>query len=281
MSALVFVALLGAGLLHASWNAIVKSGPEKFFDIALVMSCAGLIAAVCLPFLPPPAAASWPYIVLSTFIEQIYLLLLAAAYRRGEMSEAYPLMRGTAPLLVALAGGPLVGEALSLERWLAVALICAGVTAMAFDAHRRKGSHRSVAPIALANALVIASYTLVDGMGVRRSGAPATFTMWLFLFTAVPPLLWVLSTRRQEFSRYMRGRLALGFLGGAATIGSYGIALWAMTLAPIALVAALRETSILFATAIAALVLRERIGPIRYVAISLIALGAIVIRLAP
>ena len=273
--------MLGAALLSAIWNAVVKSGSEKYLDIVLISTASGVLCAVLLPFLSQPAAASWPYIAVSAVLQQIYFVLLAAVYRTGDMSEAYPLMRGTAPLLVAISSGPLIGEALPLARWISIALICGGAFVLAFDAHRQRISGRPAAPFAFANALVIASYTLVDGMGVRESGAPVAYTMWLFATCAIPPLAWALLVRRRAFVEHARRRLVLGAMGGVSTLAAYGIALWAMTLVPIALVAALRETSILFATAIAAFVLRERIGLIRYIAIGLIAFGAITIRLEP
>lgn len=280
MSELAFLGVLFAALLHASWNAVVKSGTDKALEISLFAACAGLIAAAGLPFVSKVATESWPYIVASAGIEQIYFALLIAAYRAGDMSEAYPLMRGIAPLLVAMAGGLVVGEALPLGRWTGVALICSGALSMAFEAHRRRHTSRSAAPFAIANACVIATYTVIDGIGVRKAAAPAAYAMWVFALSALPIFVWVMVRRRADFIRYARRRLPLGLFGGAATVASYGLVLSAMTLAPIALVAALRETSILFATVIAVVFLRERIGWPRYAAIGLIALGAVTIRLA-
>jgi drug/metabolite transporter (DMT)-like permease len=280
MSSLVFPAVLFAALLSAIWNAIVKTGTDKYLDIVLVMCAAAAISIILLPFVEQPAVQSWPYLAASFITQPIYFILLTAVYRTGEMSEAYPLMRGTAPLVVAMAGGPLIGEALPVQRWLGVALICAGVFALAIDARQRNGAARTAAPYALLNAFVIAAYTLIDGEGVRQSGAPLAYAMWINVISVVPLLVWTLWRRRTAFLAYARNRWHFGLYGGAATFGSYSLSLWAMTLSPIALVAALRETSILFATAIAVLVLRERIGWARYVAIGGIAAGAVVLRLA-
>jgi drug/metabolite transporter (DMT)-like permease len=280
VSSLAFLSVLFAALLAASWNAIIKAGIDKHLDIILVSCAAALISLVALPFVPQPAVASWPYIAASTVTQPIYYLLLTAVYRTGEMSEVYPLMRGTAPLLIAMAGGPLIGEALPVQGWIAVALICGGVFALAIDAHRRNGATRSAAPFAFANAIVIAAYTLIDGVGVRKSAAPASYTMWIFVLSALPLLAWTLWRRRIDFLTHAGGRWHVGMFGGAATLGSYGVTLWAMTSSPIALVAALRETSIFFATAIAVLVLGERVSWMRYAAIAVIASGAIAIRRA-
>jgi len=281
VSPFYFFVVLCAAVFNAGWNAIVKSGPDKLLDVTLVSMGAGLIAAIVLPFLTQPAEASWPYILASTPVQVLYYCLLAIAYRRADMSEAYPLMRGMAPLLVATAAGPFIGEQLSLHRWIGIALICAGAFSMTIDAHITRARHqRSTVPIAIANASVIALYTVIDGLGVRKSGAPVAYVLWIFLLTAIPLALWTVVRRRHDLISYARSRVHFGLLGGAGTVGSYGLTLFAMTAVPVALVAALRETSILFATLIAVVILKERVRWPRYLAISLIAGGAIAIRLA-
>ncbi|MDQ0998715.1 drug/metabolite transporter (DMT)-like permease [Phyllobacterium ifriqiyense] len=280
MSGTVVLVVLFAALMHASWNAVVKSEGDKFLNTVVVVTSAGLIAAVCLPFLPAPAPESWPFLAASGVAQVIYLALVAAAYRSGDMSHAYPIMRGTAPLIVALASGPLVGEVLSLQKWIGIALICAGVLALALESRRRVGANRATTILALVNAVVIASYTLIDGLGVRHSGAPAAYTMWVFVLNAVPLLVWTLIMRRGELWPHFVKRTRLATIGGVGTLGSYGLALWAMTMAPVAAVAALRETSILFAVAISAFILKERIGSKRLAAVAFIAAGAAVMRIA-
>ncbi len=257
---------------------MVKSGGDKQLDIVLVSIGAAVLSALALPFLPRPAVASWPYLLASTPVQVLYYLLLAVAYRKGEMSEAYPLMRGTAPLLVAVAAVPLIGELLTPHRFIGVALICSGAFLMAVAAHRRRAASNSVVAISLANGAVIALYTMIDGIGVRKSGAPLAYALWIFVLTAIPLVVQVLVSRAGELAAYLRARVAFSCVGGVATVGSYGLALWAMTAAPVALVAALRETSILFATVMAVFILKERIPPSRYIAIILIAIGAITIR---
>jgi drug/metabolite transporter (DMT)-like permease len=278
--------VLFAALMHAGWNAIVKGGGDKLLTTVMITSAAGVIAALALPFLPQPAAASWPFIGGSVSLQILYYALLAAAYRRGDLSHAYPIMRGTAPLIVAAVSVWLIGEAVSGERWLGIALICAGVLGLASHrpAHLAQGAHsahhRSATAYALANAGVIASYTVIDGLGVRRSGAPTAYTLWIFLLTGIELLLWASIWRRRELGAYLRGQWLQGLAGGAGTVVSYTLALWAMTVAPVALVAALRETSILFATLISALVLKERLTMPRAGCIGLIVAGAWALRLA-
>jgi drug/metabolite transporter (DMT)-like permease len=281
---IVAVVLLAA-LLHAAWNALVKAGEQPFLTSVLVASGAALVSLVFLPFLAAPAAASRPFLAASTCIHFFYFGLLAAAYRHGDMSHAYPLMRGSAPLLVAILSVPLLGEHLSTQQYAAVACICAGIFALWFAApsatapDAARGSGRATL-YALLNALAIAAYTLVDGIGVRKSGAPAAYTMWLFVLSAAGLLAWTLGRRPRELAGYAARYWRVAALGGIGTLSSYGLALWAMTAAPVAAVAALRETAILFAAAIAALFLHEKIGVRRAAAISLIAAGAALMRFA-
>jgi drug/metabolite transporter (DMT)-like permease len=286
----VIAAVLGAALLHATWNALVKAGArgstggaptDPLPATVLVVLGGAVVSALLLPFMSAPSPASWPFIAASSAAQCVYYLLLIEAYRSGDMSHAYPLMRGSAPLLVALLNGPLTGESLKPAQWLAMLLICGGVLAMGLaGSPRGGGSQRRSTVFALLTACVIAAYTLIDGAGVRRSSAPAAYTMWIFLFTGASVTAWTARGRVRALAAAARARPLLLPVGGVSTVGSYGIALWAMTLAPVAAIAALRETSILFATAIAALFLRERIGRRRLLAVGLIACGAVVMRLA-
>ena len=271
--------VLFAALLHALWNALLKSSGDKRLTTVMLTTLSALMSAVILPFLPPPSRDCWPYLVGSSCTEVAYFMLLAAAYRSGDMSHAYPIMRGTAPLLVASLSASLIGEALSAGEWLGVALISAGVLALAL--HGGKGAqHRTSTLLALANAVAIATYTLIDGLGVRRSRAPVAYTLYLYLLTGGTMVIWTLLRRPAEFLGFLRGRLLVGAAAAAGMMSSYGLALWAMTLAPVALVAALRETSIVFATVISAALLKERVSPQRVAATALIVAGAAALRLA-
>lgn len=279
MNGFVIAAVLCAALMHAGWNVLLKRHAASGVPTMAIVAGSGLLCAACLPFVAAPAAASWPFIAASALVQTCYYRLLAATYRDGDLSHAYPLMRGCAPPIVALAG-LVLGEQLRPGQWLALALVCGGVLAIFLDAQRQARAARRTTLLALATACVIASYTLIDGAGVRRSGAPAAYTMWLFVVTALALVAQGASSERRALLDAARRRPGLLLGGGALSAGSYGIALWAMTLAPVALVAALRETSILFAAAIAALVLRERIGRARLLAVVLIACGAVAMRLA-
>jgi drug/metabolite transporter (DMT)-like permease len=278
MTASVFSIVLFAAACHAVWNAIVKSAPDTYLTAVLVAMFAGVIGAVALPFFPAPAPESWPFLASGLVLQIIYYVLVGAAYRAADMSLAYPLMRGTAPVIVAVATALWVGDRLALSAWAGILLISGGVLATAFGAWQRSNL-RGVA-LALTNAVVIATYTINDGIGVRLSGSPAAYTMWLCVVAAIPLAGRELLTRPAAFRAYVARNAHLGLIGGAGTLVSYGLALWAMTQAPVAMVAALRETAIVFATAIAAFVLRERVTPPRLAAIALIGAGAVVLRLA-
>lgn len=277
MTTSVFLLVLAAAALHAGWNAIVKGSRDKFASAVAICLGAALIAALALPFVAPPARSSWPYLGASMILQTIYFSLVAAAYGRADMSLAYPVMRGGAPMIVAIVSGLLFGEQLPPTGWLGIGLISGGILSMA--ASGRGGSGAGLG-LALLNTLVIATYTLNDGAGVRASGAPVGYTLWVCLLTAPPVIGWALWRRGAALARQVARAWRDGLIGGAGTLASYGVALWAMTLAPVAMVAALRETSILFATGISALVLGETVGWRRIAAVAGIAAGAVVLRLA-
>ena len=277
MPLIVFAVVMFAALLHAGWNVIVKSAHDKFLTTIIVTASAAGLSAALLPFVTAPAPASWAYAAASAVLQIAYFLLIARTYQIADMSQAYPLMRGTAPIIVAFVSVFQMGDVLSPIGWAGVIAICLGIFTMALGdrANDRKGIS-----LALLNALVIAGYTLIDGAGVRRSGAPAAYTLWVFLLTGLPLALWAASARKAAFFPYFGRHWRLGLAGGVATTASYGLALWAMTVAPVAVVAALRETSILFGTLLAGLVLKEHIGPRRVISACIIACGAAILPLA-
>jgi len=276
----IALAVLFAALLHAGWNALVKSGSEKSLDTAWINAFAALWALPLLAAFGGPAAAAWPWLLASATVHIAYYLLLGAAYRHGELTLAYPLMRGVAPLLVALGSTALFGEPLSGPAWAGVLCISGGVLVLgSAGAGAGRESGRGVT-LALANALVIAAYTVVDGHGVRASGNAAGYVAALFLLNALPFGLLVLARRGwASVWRHGRRRAPLAALGAAASVGSYGIALWAMTRAPVATVAALRESSVLFAALLGAWQLRERLTPRRALGTLVLLAGIAALRL--
>jgi phosphonate utilization associated putative membrane protein len=252
----VALAVLLAAFLHAGWNALVKSGQDKELDTASLNFIGWPLALGVLLITGLPAPAAWPWLAGSAAIHVAYFALLASAYRHGDLALTYPLMRGTAPLLVALVSASIFAEPLSPPAWAGVVGVCAGILVLGLSRHALD-SRRAVA-LALANSVVIASYTLVDGQGVRASGNPAGYVATLFMLNALPFGLFVVSRRGLAASwQHLRRRAPLAAAGAAASLASYGIVLWAMTRAPVASVAALRETSVLFAVLIGSWTLRE------------------------
>jgi len=274
MSFQVMLVILFGALLHATWNALVKSGSNKFVASILLSVNAGLLGFLGSFFLPAPHPSSWPYLAASVAIHSLYFCLVAFAYRNGDLSFVYPFMRGSAPLFTALISVRILGERLVGGAWLGVLLLCTGVLILAADNWRATHVQTRAWLYGLMNAAVIVAYTIVDGFGVRASGNAWSYVLWMFFLNMFPMLAIGIVADAQALVSISRGTWVRGFVSGSCTVGAYGLALWAMTRAPIPLVAALRETSVLFGTAIAMLALGERFGWARWVAAALITAGA-------
>ena len=291
MSPDVFLVVLAAAALHAGWNTLLKlrahpaAAPVDPMVATLLLGMAAcLISVLLLPFTGLPAPAAWPYALASAVIHIAYYLLVGAAYRASDLSAAYPITRGTAPMGSALLAALLIGEALSPQAWLGIAGICAGVVGLAATALRRGGLTRAGLGFAGANAGIVMLYTLVDGQGARLSGNAVGYTLLMEALCGPLLLLPLLLTLRGQKNTRLASALADGrwwraLLGAAMSIAAYAAALWAMTRAPIGTVAALRETSVLLGVLLGALVLRERVGPARWVAAAVIVAGAMLVRL--
>ena len=179
------VLLLGA-LLHAIWNALVRAGADKTLTTILIVSGAGVVTACWLPFVPAPAVASWPYLAASVLIHVVYFTFVALSYRSADLSFAYPIMRGTAPAISAVAVAFLLGESPSALGWLGVLVVSSSIVLLAGESWRSGALRLAPTALALANAGVIVIYTVVDGVGARASGNPFSYTGWLILLTAAP-----------------------------------------------------------------------------------------------
>jgi phosphonate utilization associated putative membrane protein len=271
-------AVLFGALLHASWNALVKSSHDKALDTAVIHVTGSFIAIPFVALVGWPPASAWPFIACSVVIHIAYYTALTGAYKHGELGLTYPLMRGTAPLLVALSATITVGESLTPMAWAGVLGVSCGVLALGLTPLGLR-SRRAVA-FALANAVVIALYTVVDALGTRTSGAPLQYVLALFVFDGWPFALIVLARRAPaQVWPYARKRLPVAAVGAAASLGSYGIALWAMTRAPVATVAALRETSVLFAALLGTWFLKEAFTLQRAAGTAAIVAGVMALRL--
>lgn len=272
---LLLLVLCGA-LLHAAWNSVLKSGGRPLLDMVGMTLAAALWAGLALPFLPLPAAPSWPYLAISVAIHVIYFLLVAASLHRGELSVIYPLTRGVAPLFTTLIATVWLGETRDVASWLAVGLLCGGVLLIGWEGARDAHPGRRGLLYALLNGAVIVMYTIVDGVGVRLAGEPMAYVGWMFVGNGLGVAL-VAALRFGPVglrdSLWRRRWHGVGL--GAATLVSYGIALHAMAHAPIGLVAAVRETAVLFAALFAWVWLKERLGPVRWLATVFIVWGLV------
>ncbi len=273
----VVLAVLFGALLHASWNALVKSSGDKDLDMALIHLIGSILAIPLVAVVGWPSALSWPYIAASVVVHIGYYLALTGAYRHGELGLTYPLMRGVAPLLVALSATTTLGETLSPLAWAGVIGISVGVLVLGLHAHAF--AVPKAIGFALANAVIIAVYTVIDGLGVRASGNALQYVATLFLFDGWPFALLMFATRGSALGYYATRRWPVATLGACASLGSYGIALWAMTRAPVATVAALRETSVLFAVLLGTWILHEAFTLRRAIGAGVIVGGVMALRL--
>lgn len=261
---------------------MIKGGSDVLFDTGAIIVGSSVVALPFLFFLPLPNVASWPYLFGSIAVHAGYYYLMINAYRSGELSLVYPLMRGVAPLITALLGIVWLRELPGALSWAGIVLISIGVVALALrPAEARLWSgHRLAVGFALANAVVIAVYTIIDGTGARLSGNPWAYVTWLSVLDGIPFSLYVLATRRRAFVDALYQRRRAGLIGGAFAILAYSIALWAMTKAPVALVASLRETSVLFATLIGTYLLKERLTPRRWAGVGAVLIGVVALKAA-
>ena len=276
----VVLLILFAAALHAGWNILLKSESDSARTTMLIVAGSAIIGMVFLPFLPLPLQPSWPYLGASVVIHVAYFSFLLLAYKKGELSLVYPLMRGLPPLLTAIGAAILLEEALSWRGWLGVMLVSGGALMLAADFRFSKGFAMAPVALALLNAMVIVVYTLVDAKGARLSGSAFSYTGWMLLFLALLFFFAVAVIEGRQVFYRMAKDWKKSVLGGACTFASYGIALWAMTLSPVALVAALRETSILFGTVFSVFILQERITRIRGLSVLLITAGVVAIKMS-
>jgi drug/metabolite transporter (DMT)-like permease len=275
----VTLAVLAAALLHAGWNALLKgaTGGDPLLDMATVVAGSSLVGLAITPWVPLPDPAAWKFALASMAIHFAYYVTLAGAYRTGDLSFAYPLMRGTAPLLTTLLGMAFLGEWPTPRAAAGIALICAGIVSIAL---LKRGRHPPAAlAFALGNAVIVACYTLVDGAGARSSGNALSYVAWLTFIEGIPFVGWVMLRRGPVAGAYLRRGWRRGLVGGAASLAAYGIVLWAMTRAPVAMVAALGETSVLFAALIGAVWLKEGFNLPRLAGAAGVVLGIAVLKL--
>jgi drug/metabolite transporter (DMT)-like permease len=281
MDAFVFAAVLFAAACHAGWNATIKRGLDPLIVTVLISIGAALVALPFVPFVGLPAAPAWPYVIASVFIHLVYFAALIESYRAGDLGQVYPIARGAAPLMTATATTTLVGERLGTFGWCGIALLAAGVLLLSLRGGRDLARlDRRAVGFALFTAVTVCAYSVVDGVGARLAQGANAYSVALFVGIGPVMALYALARRGAATVSAMRSHWTTGLTGGALQLFSYAVAIWAMTVAPIAIVAALRETSVLFGAMIAVVLLKEPLRPSRIVAALMIVAGLVLIRLA-
>lgn len=277
----VFLAVLAAALCHAAWNAGLKMKVDPRVAVTLLTVSGALVALPLLPLTGWPAPAAWPYLAASTLIHIAYFLGLAEAYRTGDLGQVYPIARGTAPLLTATGSFLILGEPVGGLGTLGILLLTAGILLLSLRGLSSLAAlERRAIGFAFLTAATIATYTLVDGRGARASGNAHAYSMAFFVLNGLAMGAIGLWRHPREVRKALSGNGLAALGGGVLSVVSYWVALWAMTLAPIALVAAVRETSVLFAAAIGVVVLKEPVVGSRIVSALLVVAGLVLIRLS-
>jgi len=276
---LVFLILLAA-VIHASWNAVVKSSGDRLLTFTIIHFTGTALGVIIVPFVGFPQAAAWPYLILSVVIHNIYYVFLLLCYRHGDLSEVYPVARGSSPVLVAILAFFLAGEVPSLNAMIGIGLVSTGIVSLIFT--NARPTRAGLLPVALAmgTGVLISGYTVVDGLGLRESSSPWPYIVWLNMLEGIPFALWALARRRAGLGPFLKANWKPGVIGGGLTITAYGLVLYALSQGAMAHVSALRETSVLFAAIIGTFVLKESFGLRRVLSAALIVTGVILLQVS-
>ena len=279
MSNFALALVLLAALLHALWNAMVKGAGDRALVMARVAGAHVVVGGLALFWVETPAWAAWPFIIASALIHYAYYGFLFLSYRHGDLSQVYPIARGVAPLLVALGALVFAGELLSPAGWSGVVIVSTGIGILALGRNGALKAGRPAVLAALATGTMIASYTVTDGLGIRRSEAPFGYIAWIFALE-LPITLGILWRRGQRLAALPRRTLMIGFAGGLLSVGAYGLVLYAKTIAPLAAVSAVRESSVIIAALIGVLMFGDRPWGRRLVAAVTVVSGVVLLAIA-
>ncbi|CAD5107821.1 hypothetical protein PSEWESI4_02098 [Pseudomonas carbonaria] len=271
---------MAAAALHAGWNALLKIGLDRFLTASLIQIGAGLLALAALPLVAMPSAAAWPWIVLSALLHIGYNSFLARAYQHGDLGQAYPISRGSSPLIVALLSVLLLHDSLSAGQLAGLLILVAGIWLMALRGGHSGRLENALLFNALMTALFIAGYTLADAAGARANRDALSYSLWLFAVNGVVMACVIAFQRGPRVFRQLGAYWRSGLAGGLMSMAAYSIVIWAMTQAPVALVSALRESSVVFALLVGWLFLKESLPVMRLLACAVIVLGVVLMKLA-
>ncbi|MBT6404252.1 MAG: EamA family transporter [Rhodospirillaceae bacterium] len=280
METTVFLIVLVAALLHATWNAVVKGGADKHLGMTAVVLGHIPISIVAILFVPLPDFASWPYFLAGMVLHIGYQLFLLNSYRIGDLTQVYPIARGTAPILVALVSVLVLGVTLTTSQLLPVFMIAIGIMSLTLVRQRDGLRNPRAAALAFVTGCFIAGYSLNDGLGAREAGTAVGFYAWLSLVNAVLFAAIMRVMKPGLLTRIPTEGLRAFLFGGPASFAAYALVVWAFTQAPIALVTALRETSIIAALLIGVFFLKERLDLAKVASTVITLTGAILLRFA-
>ncbi|MGD8326373.1 MAG: DMT family transporter [Sphingomonadales bacterium] len=271
MDFFIFALVLTAAMLHAGWSVIIKAKLDPFASLTLVSTGWSLLAVPALFFVAPPTPILWLFVAGSVAIHLIYKVILSATFAAGDLGQVYPIARGSGPLLTIFGAAVIAGEHLAGHEILGAVLIVSGVMLVSL----RGSTHfeRRAVGFALATGLCIASYTLLDGLGVRYADSPWTFVTYLFVLDGGSMFFYALYRQGPKQIKVYARHWPIALIGGAMALTAYAISLWAMTQAPIGLVAAIRESSVLFAAIFGMIFLKERLTVWRAIAAIIIVAG--------
>ena len=273
------ILVLASAAMHACWNALVKSKGSAFQTLACIQIAAGLISVPFIFILPAMHPDAWPYLLVSVVVHQVYFLVLARSYFYGDLSQVYPLVRGSSPLFVAFFATVFIGEYLGPQIVCGVALVSLSIMSLALFSKNKTEAHGKTILLSLLTGVLIAIFTTIDGTGARISGEPVTYSIWLFTLDATPLLLFAGLKNRLEFKKYILEHSGTTLAGGFLVVLSYALVVWAMSVHQMAYISALRETSVILGAVIGTALLKEPFGRVRIASSCLVALGVILMSL--
>jgi drug/metabolite transporter (DMT)-like permease len=275
----VFLIVLGAAFVHATWNALVKADGDRLAVIKLMSKTQACLSICLIPFVSVPTVDCWPFLLASSVLNTGYMLMLNRAYRCGDLSLVYPFARGVAPFIVAVVSILVLGETLTRTNELAVLLIGVGIASLALSERPTEGTQLRALALAVGTGAFIAGYTIVDGLGARSAGSPHDYMVWLSLITSMSIVACANLVQRGQRQPIGRHTLQAGIAAGIMSYGSSWVVIWALTIAPLALVSALRETGVVFAVLIGVVFLKEQLSLSRLASIATTLAGTMVLRL--
>jgi len=269
----IIIMILFAAVLHAGWNTLVKISGDRLSIMAMLTLAGAFVSMLALPFVEAPNPAIWPILALSIVVHTAYNLVLPIAYEHGDLGQVYPIARGSAPILVTIGAIIFIGEYVSPLAMVGIVALSVGVMSLALDKTSSGAVNKKATLLALATGVSIATYTVIDGIGARSAGSVLGFAAWLTIGDGILTFLIALAIKKKALLKVAKERTGSIILGGIMQVFAYWIIIWALAIAPMGMVSAIRETSVLLAALISVFLLKEGFGAWRFVSAMLVTLG--------